>query len=185
MAPASKSKSKDKRPLGKGPQKPSINSTSNANAGVPGSGYNPLLGTFHALDTAPVSTAPPIQTNGRSRNIDDTEDHNWIMGIEYDSSSNNGSWSGESEDHKDKASQASTRHDTALEVDNDKREKILQKNERKHQRQKERRAQELHEKCSGYLMSRKLETLAQQLVAMGFSSERATMALILNEGRVE
>ncbi|KAJ7964922.1 Ubiquitin-associated/translation elongation factor EF1B protein [Quillaja saponaria] len=70
-------------------------------------------------------------------------------------------------------------------ADNDKREKIRQKNERKHQRQKERRAQELHERCNGYLMSRKLESLAQQLVAMGFSHERATMALILNEGRVE
>ncbi|PQP93913.1 uncharacterized protein Pyn_07310 [Prunus yedoensis var. nudiflora] len=34
-------------------------------------------------------------------------------------------------------------------------------------------------------MSRKLEALAQQLVAMGFSLERATMAFILNEGRVE
>ncbi|PQP93910.1 uncharacterized protein Pyn_07307 [Prunus yedoensis var. nudiflora] len=34
-------------------------------------------------------------------------------------------------------------------------------------------------------MSRKLEALAQQLVAMGFSQERATMALILYEGRVE
>ncbi|KAK6144133.1 hypothetical protein DH2020_020953 [Rehmannia glutinosa] len=51
-------------------------------------------------------------------------------------------------------------------ADNDKREKIRQKNE-KHQRQKERRAQELHERCSGYLMSRKLEALAQQIVAMG------------------
>ncbi|KAK1418909.1 hypothetical protein QVD17_28060 [Tagetes erecta] len=107
------------------------------------------------------------------------------MGIGFDTLSNNGSWSGESEDHKDKASQASTRQDTIPGVDNDKREKIRQKNEKKHQRQKERRAQELHEKCSGYLMSRKLESLAQQLVAMGFSSERATMALILNEGRVE
>ncbi|KAE8691654.1 putative Armadillo repeat-containing protein [Hibiscus syriacus] len=34
-------------------------------------------------------------------------------------------------------------------------------------------------------MSRKLEALAQQLVAMGFSQDRATMALILNEGKVE
>ncbi|GJW18408.1 UBA-like protein [Tanacetum coccineum] len=38
---------------------------------------------------------------------------------------------------------------------------------------------------SGYLMSRKLEGLAQQLVAMRFSYERATMAIILNEGKVE
>ncbi|KAK9068134.1 hypothetical protein SSX86_012245 [Deinandra increscens subsp. villosa] len=187
MSPASKSKSKDKRAVSKDPQKSSIKPTSNANAGVPGSGYNPLLGTFHTLDTTPVSTAPPVHINGRSRNFDDPEDHNGnlVMGIEYDSLSNNGSWSGESEDHKDKVAQVSTRHDTVPGVDNDKREKIRQKNEKKHQRQKERRAQELHERCSGYLMSRKLESLAQQLVAMGFSTERATMALILNEGRVE
>ncbi|KAL8196075.1 hypothetical protein R6Q57_025075 [Mikania cordata] len=185
MSPASKSKSKDKRAAGKDPQKSSIKSTSNVNTGVPASGYNPLLGTFHTLETMP--TAPPIHINVRSRNFDDSEDHsgNSVMGVEYDSLSNNGSWSGESEDHKDKIPQLSIRHDTILGVDIDKREKIRQKNEKKHQRQKERRAQELHEKCSGYLMSRKLESLAEQLVAMGFSSERATMALILNEGRVE
>ncbi|KAK8545049.1 hypothetical protein V6N13_066364 [Hibiscus sabdariffa] len=34
-------------------------------------------------------------------------------------------------------------------------------------------------------MSRKLEALAQQLVAMGFSHDRATMALILNDGKLE
>lgn len=34
-------------------------------------------------------------------------------------------------------------------------------------------------------MSKKLETLSQQLVAMRFSPEHATMALILNEGQVE
>jgi hypothetical protein len=34
-------------------------------------------------------------------------------------------------------------------------------------------------------MSRKLERLSQQLVAMGFSHERAILALMLNEGRVE
>ncbi|PWA34598.1 UBA-like protein [Artemisia annua] len=37
----------------------------------------------------------------------------------------------------------------------------------------------------GYLMSRKLEGLAQQVVAMGFSSEHDTMAFILIEGKVE
>ncbi|KAI3704239.1 hypothetical protein L1987_74455 [Smallanthus sonchifolius] len=41
------------------------------------------------------------------------------------------------------------------------------------------------QRCCGYLTSRKLEALAQQLVAMGFPSERATMALILNEGKLE
>ncbi|GJU53798.1 UBA-like protein [Tanacetum coccineum] len=169
MSPASKSKSKDKRVAVKEPQKSSTKPTSIANTGggVPTSGYNPLLGTFHTLETAPLS-----------------EDQSGI--IEFDSLSNNGSWSGESEDHKDKNNQGSSRPDTAvLGVDNDKREKIRQKNEKKHQRQKERRAQELHERCSGYLMSRKLEALAQQLVAMGFTLERATMALMLNEGKVE
>ncbi|GKB50010.1 hypothetical protein Tco_0900763, partial [Tanacetum coccineum] len=79
MSPASKSKSKDKRVAGKEPQKSSTKPTSIANTGggVPTSGYNPLLGTFHALET---------------------EDHlgNSVgMGVEYDSVSNNGSWSGE------------------------------------------------------------------------------------------
>ncbi|GKB64424.1 hypothetical protein Tco_0920610 [Tanacetum coccineum] len=104
----------------------------NTGGGVPTSGYNPLLGTFHALKT---------------------EDHlgNSVgMGVEYDSVSNNGSWSGESEDHKEKNTQGSSHQETTTPgADNDKCEKIRQKNEKKHQRQKERRAQELHERCSG------------------------------------
>ncbi|KAL3828664.1 hypothetical protein ACJIZ3_017466 [Penstemon smallii] len=179
MSPASKSKSKDKKAV----KEPQPSGHGNTSGGIPASGYNPLSGTFHTFETAPVPPTSPLQVNGRFRNIDDTDDHSGT-GIEYDSVSNNGSWSGESEDHKEKASQ-SLRQDSVPGADNDKREKIRQKNERKHQRQKERRAQELHERCSGYLMSRKLESLAQQLVAMGFSQERSTMALILNEGRVE
>ncbi|PIN24914.1 hypothetical protein CDL12_02342 [Handroanthus impetiginosus] len=189
MSPASRSKAKDKKaskePL-KGSSKPSGHV--NNNTGIPASGYNPLLGTFHTIDAAPVPSASPVNVNGRFRNIDDTDDHNgnsFGAGVEYDSVSNNGSWSGESEDQKEKTSQPQAPQQLVPGADNDKREKIRQKNERKHQRQKERRAQELHERCSGYLMSRKLEALAQQLVAMGFSQERATMALILNEGRVE
>ncbi|KAK1278970.1 hypothetical protein QJS04_geneDACA003639 [Acorus gramineus] len=108
---------------------------------------------------------------------------------EYDSVSNNESCSGESaEDQKEKlvaAAPTNHRSDVILGSDMDKREKIRQQNEKKHQHQRERRAQELHELCNSYLMSRKLEALAQQLVAMGFTSERATMALILNDGRVE
>ncbi|KAI5673503.1 hypothetical protein M9H77_13867 [Catharanthus roseus] len=189
MSPASKSKSKDKK-AGKEPSKASSKSAGHVNTGggIPASGYNPLSGTFHTIETAPLSSAAPLHVNGRYRNIDDTDDHSgnsFGTGAEYDSVSNNGSWSGESEDHKEKASHAPLRQEMVPGADNDKREKIRQKNERKHQRQKERRAQELHERCSGYLMSRKLEALAQQLVAMGFSQERATMALILNEGRVE
>ncbi|KAM0049993.1 putative UBA-like superfamily, Ubiquitin-associated domain-containing protein [Helianthus debilis subsp. tardiflorus] len=188
---SSRSKSKDKKAAGKESLKPSTKPTTSAIVGgsAPASGYNPLLGTFHSLETAPVSSVPPVHANGRFRDIDDTDDpsgNSVGIGVEYDCVSNNGSWSGESEDPKDKPSQGPTsRQEASHGVDSDKREKIRQKNEKKHQRQKERRAQELHERCCGYLMSRKLEALAQQLVAMGFSSERATMALILNEGKLE
>ncbi|XP_019164158.1 PREDICTED: uncharacterized protein LOC109160303 [Ipomoea nil] len=189
MSPASRSKSKDKRAAKEAPKtSPKSSSHANAGGGIPTSGYNPLLGTFHTLDSAPVSFNAPTLVNGRFRGIDETDDHigNLFGNVaEYDSVSNNGSWSGESEDHKEKTSLPIPKQDTVPGADNDKREKIRQKNERKHQRQKERRAQELHEKCSGFLMSRKVEALARQLVAMGFSQERATMALILNEGRVE
>ncbi|CAI9768602.1 unnamed protein product [Fraxinus pennsylvanica] len=186
MSPASRSKSKDKKSA-KEPLKDSLKTSGHANVtvGIPASGYNPVLGTFH---TAPLSSVGPLHVNGRYGNIDETDDQSGISfgtGVEYDSVSNNGSWSGESEDHKEKSSHHPLHQESVPGADNDKREKIRQQNERKHQRQKERRAQELHERCSGYLMSRKLEALAQQLVAMGFSQERATMALILNEGRVE
>nr|XP_016445714.1 PREDICTED: uncharacterized protein LOC107770899 [Nicotiana tabacum] len=188
MSPAARSKSKDKKMSKEPPKVASKPSSANAGGGVPTSGYNPLLGTFHTLDTAPVTSNAALHVNGRFRNIDETDDpsgHSIGAGGEYDVVSNNGSWSGESEDHKERTSNLPPRQETLPGADNDKREKIRQKNERKHQRQKEKRAQELHEKCSGYLMSRKLEALAQQLVAMGFSLERSTMALILNEGRVE
>ncbi|KAE9606264.1 hypothetical protein Lal_00024691 [Lupinus albus] len=189
MSPISLSKSKDKK-ASKEDQKASAKPAVSGNTvtGIPASAYNPLLGTFHALEMSASSSTSPIHSNSRFRNIDETDEHlasSMVAGIEYDSVSNNDSWSGESEDHKEKTSNISVRLESAPGADNDKREKIRQKNERKHQRQKERRAQELHERCNGYLMSRKLEALAQQLVAMGFSHERATLALILNEGRVE
>ncbi|XP_075492798.1 uncharacterized protein LOC142530834 [Primulina tabacum] len=189
MSPASKSKSKDKK-AGKEPPKGSSKPLGHVNTsgGISTTRYNPLLGTFQTFETMLGTSASPFHVNGRFRNIDDMDDHignSFEAGTEYDSVSNNGSWSGESEDHKEKAPQPATRQESVPGAENDKREKIRQKNEKKHQRQKERRAQELHERCSGYLMSRKLEALSQQLVAMGFSQERATMALILNEGRVE
>ncbi|KAJ9699046.1 hypothetical protein PVL29_007898 [Vitis rotundifolia] len=189
MSPASRSKSKDKR-ASKEPQKASSKPSAppSTGSGTPTSGYNPLLGTFHTLETASLSSTSTLNSNGRFRNIDDTDENSGSSpgtGFEYDAISNNDSWSGESEDHKEKASNPTGKQGTIPGADNDKREKTRQKNERKHQRQKERRAQDLHERCSGYLMSRKLEVLAQQLVTMGFSSERATMALILNEGKVE
>lgn len=70
-------------------------------------------------------------------------------------------------------------------ADNDKREKMRLKNARKHQRQKEKRAQELHERCCQFLMSWKLEVLAQQLIAIGISHELATYAITLNEGKIK
>ncbi|KAL6191324.1 hypothetical protein ACLB2K_037715 [Fragaria x ananassa] len=191
MSPASsKSKSKDKK-SGKEAPAPALKPSAgpaNAGSGIPASAYNPLLGTFHTLELSPTSAASAIHSNSRFRNIDETDDHSggsMAAGAEYDSVSNNGSWSGESEEHKDKTSNPPAKPETVPGADIDKREKIRQKNERKHQRQKERRAQELHERCSGYLMSRKLEALAQQLVAMGFEQEKTTEALIQNEGRVE
>ncbi|KAE8731607.1 putative Armadillo repeat-containing protein [Hibiscus syriacus] len=189
MSPASKFKLKDKKSSEES-QKASSKPSGPANtvSGVPASAYDPLLGTFHNIETVPSSSASPLQSNGRFQNIDEADENlggSLRAGLEYDSISNNGSWSGESEEHKEKASNLPVRQEIIPGADNDKREKIRQKNERKHQRQKERRAQELHEQCSGYLMSRKLEVLAQQLVAMGFSHDRATMALIFNEGKVE
>ncbi|XP_026666044.2 uncharacterized protein LOC103721664 [Phoenix dactylifera] len=192
MSPASKSKSKDKaaRTAKEQPKVLSKSSSAPANGGngAPASAYNPVSGTFHTLETPPSASLPGAQNNGRFRSIDETEEHSGSsLGTtgEFDSASNNGSCSGESEDQKEKTTSATPRIEPIPGCDTDKRDKIRQKNERKHQRQKERRAQELHERCSGYLMSRKLETLAQQLVQMGFPSERATMALIQNEGRVE
>ncbi|KAF2323710.1 hypothetical protein GH714_036669 [Hevea brasiliensis] len=171
MSPSSRSKSKSKdkasarasKEQQKASTKPS-GSTNTASAN-PASAYNPISGTFHNLEIPSAASSHPFHDIGRFKNIDDTDEHSSSPRgtvSECDSVSNNGSCS-----------------------DNDRREKIRLKNEKKHQRQRERRAQELHERCSGYLMSRKLEDLSQQLVAMGFSRERATLALVLNEGKVE
>ncbi|KAJ0978935.1 hypothetical protein J5N97_014409 [Dioscorea zingiberensis] len=191
MSPASKSKSKPAAKAVKEQSKVSTKaspSPSNGNS-IPASAYNPISGTFHSLETVPPASMQSPQSNGRFRTIDETEENSgssFGTTAEYDSMSNNGSCSGESEDQKEKAVQTPAgRTDAVPGSDADKRDKIRQKNEKKHQRQRERRAQELHERCNGYLMSRKLEALAQQLVGMGFPSERATMALILNEGRLE
>lgn len=192
MSPSkSKLKSKDKASakVTKEQQKVSTKPAGSTNvvSGSPASAYNPISGTFHTLDMQSVASSPPFHDNGRFRNIDDTDEHSSSPHgtvSEYDSVSNNGSCSGESEDPKEKITN-SARHESVPGLDNDRREKIRLKNEKKHQRQRERRAQELHERCTGYLMSRKLEALSQQLVAMGFSHEQATLALVLNEGRVE
>lgn len=194
MSPASKSKSKSKSKPSAGTakeqqktsSKPS--SSTNTGSGSPASAYNPLSGTFHTVETSSVASLPHLHENGRFHSIDDTDEHSSSPHgtvSEYDSVSNNGSCSGESEDPKDKVAHSTLRQEVIPGSDNDRREKIRLKNERKHQRQRERRAQELHDRCRGYLMSRKLEALSQQLVSMGFSSERATLALMLNEGKVE
>ncbi|KAL9386440.1 hypothetical protein Peur_019564 [Populus x canadensis] len=193
MSPASKSntKSKDKTSAKSAIEQPkaSIKSSGSTNSvtGNPANAYNPISGTFHTLEIPAAAAFPPLHDNGRFRNIDDTDEHSSSPHgtvSEYDSVSNNGSCSGESEDIKEKIIN-STRQETIPGLDSDRREKIRQRNEKKHQRQRERRVQELHDRCSGYLMSRKLERLSQQLVAMGFSHEQAILALMLNEGRVE
>ncbi|KAL2651397.1 hypothetical protein R1flu_019525 [Riccia fluitans] len=164
-------------------------------SGIATNAYNPGSGTFLRLDSS-IPETMVVNQSGRFRSIDytddvgniivDSDEVGSIIGSYSDSVSNNGSCSGESEDQ--------THHGKAKKpgppglvggAGSDKRDKIRYKNEKKHQRQKERRAQELRDRCTNYLMSRKLEALAQQLVAMGFPSERATMALILNEGHVE
>ncbi|GAB2218448.1 hypothetical protein Drorol1_Dr00001671 [Drosera rotundifolia] len=185
---STKSKSKDKR-AGK-EQKASSKASAivSATSGIPTSAYNPVLGTFHTLEPSPTSLAPSLHVNGRFKNIDESDDHSGSTngsGGEYDSASNNDSRSVESEEQKDKIQNTPPKQEVVPGADNEKREKIRQKNERKHLRQKEKRAQELHERCGSYLKSRKLEALAQQLVGMGFSVERATMALLQNEGKVE
>ncbi|KAE8038463.1 hypothetical protein FH972_010971 [Carpinus fangiana] len=194
MSPASKSKSKSKSKSSAGAAKEQQKTSSkpsastNTGGGSAANAYNPVSGTFHTLETSSVAPLPPLHDSGRFHNIDDTDEHSSSPHgtvSEYDSVSNNGSCSGESEDPKEKIAHSTIRQDIVPGSDNDRREKIRLKNERKHQRQREKRAQELHDRCSGYLMSRKLEALSQQLVAMGFSSERATLALILNEGKVE
>jgi hypothetical protein len=194
MSPASKSKSKSKSKPSAGAAKEQQKTSSkpsastNTGGGSAANAYNPVSGTFHTLETSSVAPLPPLHDSGRFRNIDDTDEHSSSPHgtvSEYDSVSNNGSCSGESEDPKEKIAHSTLRQDIVPGSDNDRREKIRLKNERKHQRQREKRAQELHDRCSGYLMSRKLEALSQQLVAMGFSSERATLALMLNEGKVE
>ncbi|KAF8028149.1 hypothetical protein BT93_E0916 [Corymbia citriodora subsp. variegata] len=191
MSPAkSKSKSKNKSSARAGNEQKVASKTSgssNGGNGCSASAYNPVSGTFHLLEASSFDPSPPSQSNGRFQTIDDPDEHSSSPHgtvSEYDSVSNNGSWSGESEDLKDKVGSTPQR-ETVPGPDYERREKIRLKNEKKHQRQRERRAQELHERCRGYLMSRKLEALSQQLVSMGFSSERATLALMMNEGRLE
>lgn len=162
-----------------------------AGGGTAANAYNPISGTFHAIESVSTESVTGY-LNGRFRSIDDVEDNASSNGGagELECMSNNGSYSGESEDQahvngKEKPGAGKLGSQPGVVGGADKRDKVRGKNERKHQRQKERRAQELRDKCTSYLMSRKLEALSQQLISMGFSQERATMALILNDGHVE
>jgi hypothetical protein len=184
MPPASKSKSKDRSAAKVAKEQPKVAVKPMGN-GTLASTYNNLSGKLHVLE--PSASLLGTQGNDKFRSSDEIDEQSRSShGTgDFDCASNNGSCSGESEDPKEKATSTAPRLDSVPGCDLDKREKIRQKNEKKHQRQKERRAQELHERCKGYLTSRKLEVLAQKLVAMGFSSDQATMALIQNEGCVE
>ncbi|RDX80295.1 hypothetical protein CR513_39160, partial [Mucuna pruriens] len=185
MSPSMKSKSKSQEKASTRAGKEQQHKTSPKNCG---SAHNPILGTFQAPETSLVASSTQVYDSSNFPKQDDADEHSSSpQGTvsECDSVSNNGSCSGESEESKEKVTSSSTRPDSIPGCDNDRREKIRLKNERKHQRQRERRAQELHDRCCGYLMSRKLESLAQQLVAMGFSLERATLALMLNDGKLE
>ncbi|EOA20212.1 hypothetical protein CARUB_v10000507mg [Capsella rubella] len=182
MSSASKTKSRDKKVMNDSQKTPSKASGSmGASTGVVVGAYNPLLGTFQTIDSLSATGSSSLHNNGRFRNIDESDS----TGADCDSVSNNGSWSGDSEDHKEKVSSTATKQEIIPGADNDKREKMRLKNERKHQRQKEKRAQELHERCCQYLMSRKLEVHTQKIIAMGIAHERATYALMLNEGKIE
>ena len=182
MSAVSKSKSRDKKVVNDSQKTPS--QILGSIGATTGGAYNPLLGTFQTVETLNGSSS--LHNNGRFRSIDDSDS----TGADCDSVSNNGSWSGDSEDYKEKAlPTTATAKQEAIPgaADNEKREKMRLKNERKHQRQKEKRAQELHERCCQFLMSRKLEVLVQQVqvIVMGVSHERATYALMLNEGKLE
>ncbi|KAG0496056.1 hypothetical protein HPP92_000747 [Vanilla planifolia] len=192
MSPASKSKSKVKstQKAAKEQSKGSVKATqvpSNGGNGSTSVGHNPHLTTLKLFETSPLSASSETQSNGRLRTADDQDVNSGSSPTtaDYDSISINGSCSGDSEDHKEKITCTAPRTETIPGFDNDKKDKNKLKNERKHQRQKERRAQELHERCIGFLTSRKFEALSHQLIAMGFSSDRANMALIANEGRME
>ncbi|XP_014499528.1 uncharacterized protein LOC106760624 [Vigna radiata var. radiata] len=191
MSPV-KSKSKSKAGKDQRNATPTTYGTSNHGTGLTGTSataYNPFSSaSFPSLETALFSTFTSTNGNSHFQKIDDTYEHpSSLQGTvsECDSVSNNGSCSGESEDPKEKVRKSSFGQEGVPGSDNERREKIRLKNERKHQRQRERRAQELHNRCCGYLMSKKLESLAQLLVAMGFSSDRATLALMLNHGKIE
>lgn len=136
------------------------NSLSNA-GNIPSGAYGSVYGTFHTLDA---------NVNLEFHAIEDCMrcPAHFLAG--YESLSNNGSFSGESEDQKDKiastnafpiaspnASPNANHPQASPGCETDKQDKICLKNEQKHQRQKEKPMKELHDHCASLLMSRKLE----------------------------
>ncbi|KAK7267699.1 hypothetical protein RIF29_20377 [Crotalaria pallida] len=153
MSPASQSKSKDKsEEAQKASANPAVNpaGTANAIAGIPSSVYNMLSRTFHTMEVVSASSSTsPTHSDSQSQNIDETDEHpgdSVVSSIEYGSVSNIGIWSGESKGHKEKASSTLVQPELVRGAYDDKREKNRQKNAKKHQCQKERRAQ-LHKSC--------------------------------------
>ncbi|KAJ8773917.1 hypothetical protein K2173_009348 [Erythroxylum novogranatense] len=163
-----KSKEKTSTRSNKGYQKAYIkpSRSTDTTATNPASCYDPITGTFHPLEIPSSASPPPLNDIGSFSIIDDTNEHSSSPHEtvpKYDSVSNNGSYFGESEDPKEKLTNFSRLENVpGLENNN-----------------------QLHERCIGYLMSKKLEALSHQLVAMGFSSNRSTVALIINDGRLE
>ncbi|KAJ7524879.1 hypothetical protein O6H91_17G025900 [Diphasiastrum complanatum] len=161
-----------------------------ASGSVSANAYNPVSGTFHCLDGAASDSASTDQ-NGKPGITEDTNNSINAAGTnaEYDSVSTNGSCSGESEDQPqvlNKEKRGNLRTEAPVLVGQcDKRDKSRVRNEKKHQRQKERRAKELRDRSTSFIISHKLKVLTEQLVGMGFSPEHASMALILNNGHVE
>ena len=190
MSPSMKSKSKSKEKASKEQHKASSKTSGSTNdeSRISARACETILETVQTLGTSLVDSSSIVNENSQYPKINDIDDHSSSpQGTvsEYDSVSNNGSCSGESEDTKEKVANTSARLDIIPGCDNDRRDKIRLKNERKHQRQRERRAQELHDRCTAYLMMGKIEKHAQKLVAMGFPYERATVALKLNDGKIE
>eukprot|EP00271_Cylindrocystis_brebissonii_P017015 TRINITY_DN423_c3_g1_i2.p1 TRINITY_DN423_c3_g1~~TRINITY_DN423_c3_g1_i2.p1 ORF type:complete len:625 (-),score=110.68 TRINITY_DN423_c3_g1_i2:1217-3091(-) len=177
-----------------------------ASTGLPASAYNPLSGTFHSLSSsggAPVADVPATTQNGRYRSFDEGDESATALPQEFDATSNNGSCSEESEDQqhlaKDRnggggsgagggaggsAGTGPVRVPDSAKAE-DRRNKMRAKNEKKHQRQKERRAQDLRDRCKTLLTTRKLEAFAGQLAGMGFPKDRALIALICCDGHME
>lgn len=168
MPSVSKSKARSNNRTSLGAVKDHLNDVVKPFVSASAADENPTVGTVHRLENAVHS------------NVEECEAHSGSSGTgpeNDDSVSINGSFSGESEDTKEKTASNI--------IDAEKREKIRLRNEKKHQRQRERRAQELHERCCSLLMLKKLESLSRQLVAMGFTSDRASVALKMNDGKLE